>query len=181
MEHRDINKEKSIYFAHHLSQQVIHNSYQITGNKIQPRLRAVYLDGNIFAGKNTDSKDISNYSVVLTSLEYLETEDAIAVVKIVCTRLARHFKPEEVTYERIPGKAEVIVSTQGTRRYIVQICYDGIAFVDYDLGGAGREHYYCPAQYAATTYLQHRGYALQFMDYSIEQLVAMGWLVLKGS
>jgi len=124
----------------------------------------------------------------LRPISGLTDEEKFKIASLVCTRIYRHFKPEDISFEKGKHDYDVILMVKRARRYIVQIMTDGCAFIDYYMGSVGSQHYYCP-QYAATDCLRSFGIALpvtmlddagQTVTYSVEQQVEMKWIVLEG-
>lgn len=144
-----------------------------------------YLGQNIIMAKHSDKPQLieriwynflpKECYLLLTPLSQITDEDAIEVAKIVCKRHNRHYKPEEISYELMSDKPYVVLLVKGIARFVVQITSDGIAFIDFNLGGCGEIHYYCPGQYQATQYLISKGY---YLGDGTE--IEYGWVKLKG-
>ena len=119
----------------------------------------------------------------LRPISGLTDEEAIRVAEIVCRRHNLHYQLADISYRIEPAKSGNTVPTialivKGCPRHLIQITSDGIAYCEYWMGGAGREHYYCPGQYEATQYLLSIGIALPFMGHSVEDIVTAGWVRL---
>lgn len=123
-----------------------------------------------------ESGHIENFYLELTPLSQISKDDAFEVAKIVCARHNRHYKESEITYEirASRGNLDIIVYVKKSPRYIVQITSDGVAFVEYEMGGASRVHHYAPCQYQVTHFLRSRGY---YVGDGTE--IEYGWVKLK--
>lgn len=116
-------------------------------------------------------------SLELRPLSSITDKEAIEVAKIVCARHNRHYTESEITYS-IKSKANVYLEVKGYKAFVVQICYDGIGFVDSKIQGYGEKNYYAPAQFAATDCLRGFGIALPVyfkgVQYSVDKLTELG-------
>ncbi|MCE7039224.1 hypothetical protein [Dyadobacter sp. CY312] len=127
----------------------------------------------------TEGVDANDY-LLLRPLSQISDEEAIEVAKIVCKRHNRHYKTSEIDYQiNKKRKFDIELIVKGHPRYIVQIDSDGVGFVDYYLGGAGRINYYTPGQFESTDYLRSIGIAIHFLGYSVDELESAGWIKLK--
>ena len=163
---------KALFFAQYLGQNICEYSDLIHRDRI---CRTNHFSSHRF----TDS------TLLLRTLSQLTNDEKIEIAKLVCARHNRHYQPEDISY-KISKKRDldIILIVKGGGRYIVQITSDGVAFIDYYMGGAGEQHYYCPAQYSATQLMLAYGILLPFtyLDSSNkpqtlqpDEIIAKGW------
>lgn len=119
----------------------------------------------------------------------LTDEEKFCMAELVCARHNRHYKKNEVEYHISPKREfDIEVLVKGHRRYMVQLDTDGVGFVDYFMGGAGRIHHYAPGQFAVTDYLRSIGILISFtylnedkkpVTLSVDELIGMKWVIVK--
>lgn len=180
----NLQQAKSLFFAQYMGQQLEYQpNIGMIHQTFYSELNTVYLSSDTIFTANGDDSTI--YCLLLKSVSDLTDEEKINVARLVCARHNRHYQESEITYKISKQREfDIILIVNGVGRYIVQIDSDGVGFVDHYMGGAGRIHYYAPAQYAVTDYLRSLGVLLPFtyinennapIILSPEQIIALGW------
>lgn len=192
-----MKQAKALFFAQYLHQELtVLNEPKETWYPFSKNERGIFLTGVlnnkiIIRRIAEDVKDRFDQSCLLLRLvSQLSDDEFINVAKLVFARHNRHYNSEEITYFKIKDKHQVVLSINGHNRFIAEITEDGVDFMEYRSGGAGRESHYCPAQFAVTDYFRSIGVLLPFtylnehnqpITLKPAEIFNLGWAQYKSS
>lgn len=123
---------------------------------------------------------IKDTTLILTPLEKITDEDAIAVAKIVARKYFSHFKENHVSLEHSLREVKIFTHLYEKKHTCsVVIGETSIGFQNARYTGSGADEFYVYNQYEAYQYLISKGYATPWMGYNVKELVEAGWIKLK--
>jgi len=162
----------------------------LSQTSVKCRFFAQYWMQNVKTSENHQKKGLKPLQINAHSLQYVDNdsflelkplskitdEDAIEVAKIVSKSSCGYFEDVNWQVDRNNAKdSQVWVHNGKDPLVICYINFNGNVFFKTN-GGMTRLHI---NELLAYDYLRSKGYALPFMEYSVDELVELGWVRLS--
>lgn len=164
-------ENKAKFFAQYFGQEIA----EITKGNYTHKIGSIELINSTVLSLVTSERILKiKYKLKLKPLSKISDEDAIEVAKIVSPSLFLSLGDDNKHYLE-KYNSDWITVKHDRKITSVDIDLDGYVFEYHE-----DENYTRPAKsYAGTDFLRSKGYALPYMDLSINDLIEYGWIKLE--